>query len=42
MRVVDKQRIVEMLGILEDQYTDDVLGAMDIVFDRHGDFRSGV
>lgn len=39
MRVIDKSRIKNRIGSLKPYYHSPVFGAMDILFDRLGDFR---
>lgn len=39
IKSVDKQRLIKKLGILEDEYINDILLAIDAIFDLRGDFR---
>lgn len=39
IRVIDKTRVQAKRGTLEKEYTQSILSAMDIIFDREGDFR---
>lgn len=39
VRVIDKSRIMEARGTLEEEYNEEVLGCLDVIFDRWGDYR---
>jgi len=39
VRVISKERLLKKLGKIETKYVESLIGALNIIFDIHGDFR---